>query len=1172
MVNLRMILTVPLLLLLVVFSGQTVMAQGITHVWDGTDGNWSDATKWNPATVPGPSDFVEISSGTITLDGFYTIVGGVFSGGRLEGPNRFVVNGALSWTGGTFAIDDSVMITTNGSLSLTGGNARNVDNSTILNSGTITLSGNNAEIMLMNDGFLRNDTLGTIEFLGNGSIAYADSTNNGFIVNRGTIKKLSGGGTSVIDAVLVTTGELSIQAGEFLLTRSSVIPVTGSITINPGAVLKLDAATFPFNNAIVGGGGELKVLEATLFATGIAGVIIAENTELSMVNVNATLDGDGPIVVAGNLDWQRGIITGTGNTNVLGNIDLIDGGTRILDGRTLTVNGTALWSGTKDIRLTGGSTLEIGENGFFNIENNEEIFYTEPGGGQILVKGTFAKSSGGNTTTLEVPLNNQGLVEVSSGRLLLEDGGDCVNGTYTTYSGATTEMRTGTFSFNGGVVKEDGNFQLSGDNITTSGSSLTIDQTGLFIMGNGELNNNTTITNNGVFDVIKGTISGVGTIISNGEFNIYGSSTKSFVQQQIFINGGGSLDGDGTPRMDNQARITNGTNSTFEILSDVPLELFNNSGLASFVNKGTMIKSGGTGATVFQPGFLNSGTLSVNTGSMRFERGVPGDHSSGTIITSSGTTVDFINGTFGFSGVTFDGNGTVNFLTEVVVNVDVGGMQVNSGVDFFMDGSDTEISGIGPVVFDTPFNWGRGFVSGSGILTMNSGGSFYSENRKVIDGKTIVNNGTLNFDSGDMRMDNGGLVINSPNAEFNLNLSTTFGYRAPGGGTIDNQGTFNANAAGFIDVIFDNSSVLNIVADTLSFTRQLNNKTNGIIAGSGFLDLVNSGFDNDGVVSPGSSPGKIIFDNEYSQNASGRLNIEIGGTDPGTGYDQIEASAMSLDGTLNISFINGFFPSLGQTFEVLNYNTRSDTFQTINTPSFGDIPIFAVEYQSDKLLLTTINDSKISVNMKAYLQGAYIGGGQMSTSLRDQGLVPVTQPYNTAPWNYDGAEQVTTVPTDVVDWVLFEIRTSTTDVLVRRAAFLKKDGSIVELDGVSAICLPGSAGNYYLAVYHRNHLPIMSANAVSLSETAGLYNFSTGQGQAFGTDAMVEVSSGVFALPGGNADANAAIDLTDLTVGWKSEVGLSGYKLTDFNMNGQIQNTDKNFVWKAARGKSSQLP
>ena len=81
---------------------------------------------------------------------------------------------------------------------------------------------------------------------------------------------------------------------------------------------------------------------------------------------------------------------------------------------------------------------------------------------------------------------------------------------------------------------------------------------------------------------------------------------------------------------------------------------------------------------------------------------------------------------------------------------------------------------------------------------------------------------------------------------------------------------------------------------------------------------------------------------------------------------------------------------------------------------------------------------------------------------------------------------------------------------------MKNDGGIVDLDGTSAVAFPGVAdGDYYIVVYHRNHLPVMSAAAVTLAEGVTVnYDFTTAQSQAFGTNAMSEVATGVYGLAG----------------------------------------------------------
>jgi hypothetical protein len=115
-----------------------------------------------------------------------------------------------------------------------------------------------------------------------------------------------------------------------------------------------------------------------------------------------------------------------------------------------------------------------------------------------------------------------------------------------------------------------------------------------------------------------------------------------------------------------------------------------------------------------------------------------------------------------------------------------------------------------------------------------------------------------------------------------------------------------------------------------------------------------------------------------------------------------------------------------------------------------------------------------SADIKIFLQGPY-ASGSMNTTLRNNGYVPPAQPYSAAPWNYTGTEAVDTVPVGVVDWVILELRSDLTTQVSRRAAFLKSDGSLVDLDGVSSVKFPAvTPGDYYVVVRHRNHLAVMT--------------------------------------------------------------------------------------------------
>jgi hypothetical protein len=211
------------------------------------------------------------------------------------------------------------------------------------------------------------------------------------------------------------------------------------------------------------------------------------------------------------------------------------------------------------------------------------------------------------------------------------------------------------------------------------------------------------------------------------------------------------------------------------------------------------------------------------------------------------------------------------------------------------------------------------------------------------------------------------------------------------------------------------------------------------------------------------------------------------------------------------------------------------------------------------------------VSAKVFLQGPY-SGGSMSTALKTAGVIPLSEPYNTSPWNYTGAESVTSIPAGVVDWVLVELRTgifSSTKVATR-AALLKSDGSVVDLDGMSAVAFAGvPAGNYYIVIRHRNHLAIMSAVTWALSSSSSLYDFTTSQAKAYGTNAMISVGSS-FAMISGDADGSGVLNASDRGIAWNQR-GLLGYQSSDVDLSGVCNAADRGIAWNN-RGNLTQVP
>lgn len=204
---------------------------------------------------------------------------------------------------------------------------------------------------------------------------------------------------------------------------------------------------------------------------------------------------------------------------------------------------------------------------------------------------------------------------------------------------------------------------------------------------------------------------------------------------------------------------------------------------------------------------------------------------------------------------------------------------------------------------------------------------------------------------------------------------------------------------------------------------------------------------------------------------------------------------------------------------------------------------------------------------KVLLEGSYLAGGTMRTDLNTEGLLPLTQPYNAAPYSYAGTETLAAIPATMVDWVLVEVRsgsvatsgprTSTTEQ--RRAAILLNNGNIVDIDGVSPVCFDSlSVGqNYNICVRHRNHLDVVSANTFAASSGASIaYDFTGAVSQSIGLTQQKLSADGFATMFAGEYNQDGVIQNVDKDNWRASPAILYIYSILDGNMDGVIQTTD----------------
>jgi len=136
--------------------------------------------------------------------------------------------------------------------------------------------------------------------------------------------------------------------------------------------------------------------------------------------------------------------------------------------------------------------------------------------------------------------------------------------------------------------------------------------------------------------------------------------------------------------------------------------------------------------------------------------------------------------------------------------------------------------------------------------------------------------------------------------------------------------------------------------NSLTVSSTLTN--NGTLKGNG--TLVNANVTNGGIVAPGNSAGKLSLTGNFN-NGTAAANMELGGaTTAGTDYDQFAVSgAATLSGTLNVSLISGFTPSVGNQFTIMTFASKTGTFATANLPNVS--PAFMnVVYNATNITLS----------------------------------------------------------------------------------------------------------------------------------------------------------------------------------------------------------------------------
>lgn len=256
----------------------------------------------------------------------------------------------------------------------------------------------------------------------------------------------------------------------------------------------------------------------------------------------------------------------------------------------------------------------------------------------------------------------------------------------------------------------------------------------------------------------------------------------------------------------------------------------------------------------------------------------------------------------------------------------------------------------------------------------------------------------------------------------------------------------------------------------------------------------------------------------------------------------------------------------GGTWSGGSYISSNGIFSPANLATDAYIVTYTVEVGNCSISQTNnigVAPCAIPAHIKVILGGAYNPTtDMMGNNLASYNLLPHTQPYNTAPWHYNGNETFATLPANAVDWVLVELRPidDITVVNYQAAAILLQNGTLLSSDGTSGVqFVNADTAEYYITVRHRNHLAIISNTAVSLPNTSTepydftAINAAMGPSQTYFVD-----NGGVYAMRPGDMNGNGVITVNDFNVYLPQTSQINIYNVADLNLDRTVTTTDFN--------------
>lgn len=645
------------------------------------------------------------------------------------------------------------------------------------------------------------------------------------------------------------------------------------------------------------------------------------NSNLSFTNASSFAS---KVVV----NWFSASFLGGGTLTNNGTIIMTTNNSKYISGvTTLVNNGTINFKESCYFYLYDTSIIENTTTGVIDFQSNASFSYSGSGAHNLTNAGLIKKTAPAvGASDIQCNLTNSGTITVESGTLYLATTPKTLNGgTYNVSTGQTLILSSQMNVSNTLTGKLDGEMRWAG-NVSVA-TTATFNFTGTkgvnwisgSLIGGGNLTNLSPIS----MESTASKYISAATTLTN-------KSTITFPTACYFY-------------LYDTSILDNTTTGIIDIKS-ASVITYSGSEAHNLNNAGIIKKSAGDGIAYIQSNLSNTGTISVESGTLTLDA-KPKTFNGGIYNVTAGKELIFSAPTSVSSTLTGVLNGYLRWS---------GDLTVATTATFNFTGS----KGV---------NWASGILLGGGTLKNLSTISLDSVASKYITGvnTTLENSGKIIFPVNCyIYLYDNAAIKNLASGIIDFQSDAIISYNGSGAININNAGLIKKTAGTGVAIIYPpvtNSGIIDIVTGTLNFAdgKDFTNKVGGIIKGIGTIDVpAADNFSNEGIFSPGGSTGTLSFLGVYKSTATSVLDVEINGTTQSTQYDLLAITGTNAVFEGNVKVTLGFDANVGDKFTIATVSGTIATKKLISPTyaNFGCLQYtFDVSYPNDKSVVLTMS-------------------------------------------------------------------------------------------------------------------------------------------------------------------------------------------------------------------------